>query len=188
MARTGNIADTLDREHGLHFTRGGAPAAVLSWAQASDFGVVQITEQDVVKINPPLVFVQPAEGDLMADKSFADEPEAALPFDLAIAAYAAHRPVGGITGRLRLASLAAAGPINLGRWLLVQGFMRPLFIVLAQPPAGAFGLLHRVGRGWPGGGGLEFPVPLFMSAIIFRMPGTIELNFNAQGDPPGAQP
>ena len=57
-ARTGSIADTLNREHGLHFTRAGAPTAVLGRAQTGKIGLMQFAQQDMVKINPPLIFAE----------------------------------------------------------------------------------------------------------------------------------
>jgi len=65
--------------------------------------------------------------------------------------------------------------------------MRPLVIVLVQPAGRAHRLLGGGDCRGLGGFGFEHAMPLFMRAVIFRMARARELDFEAQGDEPGAQ-
>src|ERR1700742_3249084 len=180
-ARTGNIVDTLNREHPLHFARAFAGRVSGNSTQTAGVGIVEMAQQDLVKIDGPDTPAQRFECHQIACESFPDEAEAALPFDLTAQVNPAEGQRLGITRRAKATIAAATETIIRGWGLLRQGFMWALVIVILQPASRPHSLAGRMGRWRQRGFGFEHAMPLFMRTVVFGMAATGKLDFDAQG-------
>src|ERR1017187_10883040 len=118
-ARTGNIADTLDREHPSHFAWALDGMASGSGAQTAGVGSVQMAQEDVVKIDGPNTAADGFECHPIAGESLADEAESSLPFNLSAQVNAADWQVLGVTRGANAPAAAAA--LVLGRKSVGEG-------------------------------------------------------------------
>jgi len=186
-ARTGNIADTLNRQHPLHFLGPLDWSPMVGCAQPTWVSIVQLAQEHVIKVNGPDAAPLSFQSDQVSGKGFTDKTEASLPLDLAAIVNSAKGQWPGIARRTTAAIRAAAVVIVTGWRLLIQGFVRPLMIIMMQPACGPCRLKRWVACGRARGLGLEHAMPLFMRTIVLGMSSSGKLHFNAQGDEPGTQ-
>ena len=167
-ARTGDIADTLDRGHHLHFAWFGLAVAIDRRTQTARILVMQLAQEHMIKGDAPDPAPLAAQAQQMPDEGLADKTASALPADFPVAANPADGPSGGIPGWLR-SPVEAAAAVKMAGWRgLGQSLMRAGFIVMPQPAGRARLLGGATGGGRAGRVRLKFTMPLFMRAIVLR--------------------
>ena len=90
-------------------------------------------------------------------------------------------------GLVVFAKASSTWLVKLGRRALVQSFMRALMVIGVLPAVEAALLGDEVGRGRPGGLGLQVAVHAFVRAVFLRRGGMHELNLDTLLDPPKAK-
>src|SRR5258706_1011899 len=146
----------------------------------------QLSNQQVGKINFPFVSAHPIQSHRIPNKGFPHKPFSPSPSDLPVGAHPAHLPALPIAQH-PTARRCWLGTINL-RWSsLPQSFVRSDLVVGLYPPVHAPLLGPQVGRNRARRLGLEHPMHLFVSPILFWMARPDEFDPNPQNRPPGTQ-
>jgi hypothetical protein len=127
------------------------------------------------------------EGDRFVGQGNGDKQRPA-PGDVAILIDPANFRMARILQRRQAArQRTRRGMIVRRRHGLVQGFMRPLVVVLGAETGEASLLGRRSGGGGPRGVGFEDAVKLFVRPVLFGVPGIDALGHNPEADPPDRQ-
>ena len=127
------------------------------------------------------------EPDQFADKGAPNKTLTASPFDVATVAYAPGVPRARIARFYQLfGHRSIARPINLPRDPLAQSFMRTLMIVTTDPSSNASLLRRYAGCGRSGHIGSQYPMHLFVRAVVLRVSWPDKLHRDPQAQPPHA--
>ena len=152
----------------------------------AQIGLPHLSDQDVPQIDQTLAGSGWLESHRIPNERFSDKSLSSLPPDLSIASNAPHLPQTRVPYSGQSPALALAAIDLCGR-PLTQRFVRSHLVVSSDPSIRAPLLRSPMNRRKPCRFGLEHPMHLFVSAILFGMSWSDKFHSNRQGCPPRAQ-
>ena len=176
--------------HRLHFCFCRFCSAMLieNRTHGASIVVVQMSDQNVGKINGVNSSLQLLQSNALADESFPDKPLPAFPTNLAIAANLTRQIVPGILLSRKLDPPSkSAFAIQSRRGLLSQCLVRSMMVVASQPESGSMLLATRSVCGRGSGFSLHDSMKLFVRTVVLGMGRSGEFHAYSQSDPPRAQ-
>lgn len=159
----------------------------LGRANASGIAIVEHAQKQALKVDFVDTFGLWAQGDGLAHERLSDGTQTTLPLDLSVVTDTAHRPMAVVVKGSRSAIRPSAAPIESDGIVSVQRLMRTLGVVIAFPPLTAASLSEQASSRRARRVSFEFPMHLFMGAVVLRMARANELDLDAQGAPPHTQ-
>jgi hypothetical protein len=163
------------------------PTQVLGRPHALCVRVPKLANQQASKTNDISSSVLQLQADRISDECLADKPFAPTPFDLPVAPHTAYLPPTRIFQDDLPELRRLLRTVNLCWHPLSQSFVWSNLVVNSNPSVGAPLLSSRMSRSRLCRLGLEDPMHLLVSAVLFWMPWSDKFHADSQRRPPRAQ-
>src|ERR1700739_846770 len=177
-----SCGDRVSDPHQIH--RPAGRSAQRAWAEAAALRM-DVAQFDVGITHQPVTALGLADADRLADQRLTDKDQLAGPFDLAVAAHAAHRNLLAI---VRILDPIGMRPrrrlVQRSRRLLSQRLVRPLLVVDRAEPVKALLLRRQTGGRRRCRLLLERAMYPLVPPILLRPAGHDPLGAEAPLDPP----
>jgi len=160
----------------------------MGWPHAASVCVDEQSNELSTKVDLVNTWLDWLEADPLSAEGSADHSHSSTPAHAAVGSHTARGPTAAVAQfRQRTAISSSTFPIEAGRHLLLQRFMRAVMVVVMNETRTALLLSTRCRRRWRSDFGFINSMHLFVSAVVLRASSTRELHLDIQEEPPGRE-